>query len=159
MIPSTKALRASLAAGAALLAFPATGLAATSAATATATTVGSELSVVAPATTALSALTHAVPAAGSTDVQVTSTAATWSLTATDAATTGKGYMSDGTTPLSGALQVTAGTSGDLTSTGVAVAGALVETKTFTFSQALSPTEDVVAGHAYSLTVTYTVSGT
>lgn len=159
MIPSSQALRASLAISAALLAFPATGLAATSAATDTGTTVGSELSVVAPPSTGLSALTHAVAATGSTDVDVTSTASSWTLTATDGAATGKGFLTDDTNPLSLPLQVTAeGTTGDLTSTGVSVAGALNETKTFAFSQALGATEDVVAGDAYHLTVTYTVSG-
>lgn len=159
MIRSSKALRASLAIPAALLAFPATGLAATSADTDTGTTVGSELSVVAPPSTGLTALTHAAAATGSTDVDVTSTDSSWTLTATDGASSGQGFLTNGTSPLSLPLQVTAGgTSGDLTSSGVSVSGALNETKTFAFSQALGATEDVVAGDQYQLTVTYTVSG-
>lgn len=160
MIPSTKALRASLVAATALLAFPATGLAATSATTDTGTTVASELSVAAPATTDLTALKHATSASGSTPVQVTSTEQNWSLTATDAAASGNGFMTNGTTPLDLPLQVAVdAVSGDLTATGVPVAGSLVETKTFNFTQALGATENVVVGDHYGLTVTYTVSGT
>jgi hypothetical protein len=160
MTRTTKALRASLAAATVLLAFPAAGWAAGTATTDTATTVGTELSVVAPPSSALGGLIHSVPATGSTAVDVTSTSQTWTLTATDAAATGKGFMTNGTTPLGTALQVAAvgGASGDLTSTGVSVGGSLVDTKTFNFTQALGATEDVVAGANYGLTVTYTVSG-
>jgi hypothetical protein len=159
MLRSTQARRASLVAVTALLAFPATGLAASSAATDAGTTVGSELSVVAPATTNLTPLTHAAAATGSEDVTVTSTAQNWSLEATDGATTGAGHLTNGSTSLIAPLQVTSGgSSGDLTSTGVAVAGSMVETKTFVFTQALGATEDVLVGDGYRLTVTYTVSG-
>jgi hypothetical protein len=34
---------------------------------------------------------------------------------------------------------------------------MVDSKTFHFSQSLAPTEDVLAGDSYGLTVTYTVT--
>jgi hypothetical protein len=73
---------------AALMAFPAAGMAATDT-TDTSATVGSELSLVAPATTVLSGLTHAAAATGDTVVDVTSTG-DWTLAATDAASSNKG---------------------------------------------------------------------
>lgn len=139
------------------MAFPAAGLAAST--TDYSTQIGSELSVVSPATTGLSGLTHVSPATGSTVVDVTSTAAAWTLTATDAAVTSKGYMRNVSNALSNPLQIaaTGGTSGDLTASGVSVGGAGVESKTFTFSQSLGASENVVAGNDYGLTVTYTAT--
>jgi hypothetical protein len=162
----TKALRASLIAATALLALPATGLAATSASTDAAATVGSELSVAAtPTTTFAPALTHTASAIGTTDVDVTSTNQNWSLTATDAAAIDRGHMKGTSTTLGDPLAVSApdttlgaAKSGDLTAVeGLSVTGQLVERKAFTFTQSLLAAEDVVAGAAYGLTVTFTVS--
>jgi hypothetical protein len=160
MIWSSKALRASLAVGAAVMAFPATGLAATQDSSDAVTTIGSELSIVAQPTTLMGSVTHAVPASGSTPVEVTSTAADWSLTATDEAATGKGRMHSGGSYLTQPVQVVSGSSsGDLTDAGVSVAGHLNETRSFDFTQALAPAEDVLAGDVYEITVTYTAADT
>jgi hypothetical protein len=155
-----RGLRAPMAAGILLLAFPAAGLAATTAESDTSATIGSELSVVAPATTNLSTLTHGTAATGSTVVDVTSTTASWSLTATDEASADAGHLVSGGTTLDEPLEVTSGaTTGDLTGSGVSVSGALVASKTFNFSQSLGATEGVQAGDSYALTVTYTVTDT
>jgi hypothetical protein len=156
MTVSKKALRASLAATSALMAFPAAGLAADSA---TSTTVGSELSVAAPATTVLSGLTHATPAAGNTIVAVTSTSPSWTLTASDEGLTA-GHMVSETNSLVNPLAVSSvgGGSGDLTEAGISAAdGAAVASRTFSFVQSLVSGEDVLRGDVYGLTVTYTAT--
>lgn len=126
--------------------------------------VGSEITVSAPDTPAMT-LTHAVSATVDTTALVTSTLPDWSLSLRDASGTSPGYMDklSGTGPSSLSLplewRLGAGSYSSVTGTAAGVAsGVAVESKQIGFRQSLAPGDQVGQGAQYALTVTFVVVG-
>ena len=166
------ALRRSLLASAlALLALPAASPAANSTSNVSGL-VGTELSLSVAAPSAMT-LTHTPTSNNnqtSSVVTVTSTQPSWTLSIADnnsgsdaghmLKTAGSGVATIGT-PLSGALEWSSNGGSSFSNLGSSSAtvgsGNLVDTKTVTYRQALTPTEDVSAADTFLLTVKYTVT--